>query len=159
MEWARVLGSFGGFVDCFVVAALVLELSSDALLDVEDLRTRTRAPELVFRTFSPLTVVMTRFVRLLLTMLGGGLGLSRSRWCWELLLLLYSGLVGGNLVDGLERSRFSPPVRPECKVGVGASSIRESSSTGRCAAVRSSSSMWPRLRFLSVDLRWEPSSS
>lgn len=41
-------------------------------------------------------------------------------------LLLYSGL-GGNFV-ALESKRFKPPVRPECRVGVGAWSMTESSS-------------------------------
>ena len=68
--------------------------------------------------------------------------------------LEYSGL-GGNF--DLERRRLRPPVRPEWRMGAeGASTITMSASSstlGRRASVRSSSSTWRRLRFLSVDLR------
>ena len=68
--------------------------------------------------------------------------------------LEYSGL-GGNF--DLERRRLRPPVRPEWRIGAeGASSMTMSASSstlGRRASVRSSSSTWRRLRFLSVDLR------
>ena len=101
---------------------------------------------------------MTRFLRVM--------GLGGEGFCCWLLLVLYSGL-GGRLLlpmDGfVERSRFKPPVRPECgSRGVGAASTLaalDAERLGGRAAVRSSSSTGVRLRFLSVDLRSAPSSS
>ena len=107
------------------------------------LRTRTSCPLAVRempvlrpRSFSLATSCLGRLTGL------GGLGSP----------LEYSGL-GGNF--DLERRRLRPPVRPEWRIGAeGASTMMMSASTlGRRASVRSSSSMWRRLRFLSVDLR------
>ena len=92
-------------------------LSSLALLDPVPFLTRTKAPDSVFRTFSP-SMVITRFLRVT--------GLGGDGFCCWLLLVLYSGL-GGSLLsptDLVERRRLSPPVRPECvRRGVGASTI------------------------------------
>lgn len=59
----------------------------------------------------------------------------------------------------LERRRLRPPVRPEWRIAGGSAMMESGSWLRRPAAVRSRSSICWRLRFLSVERRWDPASS